>query len=297
MRKVSAFAGVALLLAGPAFAADLAVPEPVYKAPVYKAPPVYSWTGWYAGGNAGYNWSHGSVDSVANPSFVNPADPTGAGAIAQALAALGTYSRDVHNNGFIGGIQAGYNWQFNSWVAGFEADIQGIAHRNTTASQALTVGVPGFPESYAAVRTVERQVDWLGTIRGRAGLLATPSLLAYGTGGLAYGGVKTGTSVTGQESLGPGVYEPLSGGVFSSETRFGWTAGGGFEWLFAPNWSAKAEYLYYDLGKKNSSYNLVQSCVPGACADPAAGPWGGASVHTSTRFNGNIMRAGINYHF
>jgi outer membrane immunogenic protein len=62
--------------------------------------------------------------------------------------------------------------------------------------------------------------------------------------------------------------------------------------MFLPNWSAKVEYLYYDLGTVNTNQLLTQINVG------AGGiPWGAATVHSSTRFNGNVVRAGINYHF
>ena len=96
------------------------------------------------------------------------------------------------------------------------------------------------------------------------------------------------------ESLGPAIYPAVfSTGSFSG-TRVGWTAGGGLEWLFAPNWSVKAEYLYYDLGSVTSNLTLTQINLL-AVGGPA--PWGVAGVRSTTRFNGNIVRAGLNYHF
>jgi len=136
-------------------------------------------------------------------------------------------------------------------------------------------------------------MDYFGTVRGRLGWLAYPSLLVYGTGGLAYGGVKS--SMTANQTninFSPGIqFNPsASGGI--SQTRTGWTAGGGFEWMLDPHWSTKVEYLYYDLG--NVTYNtlLVDGC-------PACGtfPFFTNSVQTTTRFNGNVVRVGLNYQF
>jgi outer membrane immunogenic protein len=82
-------------------------------------------------------------------------------------------------------------------------------------------------------------------------------------------------------------------GGSNDETRAGWTAGGGGEWMFAPKWSIKAEYLYVDLGKQ--SVNLP--CLnPGICGSPPqVAP--GASYQTDFRFREHIARVGVNYHF
>ena len=299
MRKFLGFVGVASLLAGPAFAADLGTRAPVYKAPPMV--PVFGWGGWYIGLNAGGHWGHDSIDSVGTPSFANPAFLAGTTAVAGGLAGLGTYSSNNNNNGFIGGAQIGYNWQFNSWVAGLEADIQGLTHNNNVNGQGVVVPLVGFPEHYTGIQSADGQVDWLGTVRGRIGFLAAPTLLAYGTGGLAYGGAKSAAAVAAQESLGPATYPPVFGGIDLSETRVGWTIGGGLEWMFAPNWSLKGEYLYYDLGHKDGSYELVQTCNAcfsgGGVAQPPGTVWGAANVNVHSHLNGNIARVGINYHF
>jgi outer membrane immunogenic protein len=77
-----------------------------------------------------------------------------------------------------------------------------------------------------------------------------------------------------------------------SNSRVGWTAGGGAEWLFAPNWSVKVEYLYYDLG--SVTYGL--SPLTNTFTDTGAVAWS-SSPFATTRFTGNIVRAGLNYHF
>ncbi len=298
-RILLASAGAIALTGSAAFAADLPsrAPPPVYLPP----PPVFTWTGLYVGLNAGYTWSDSnSVNSFGTPIFANPAFPLGSGAVADALARVGTTSLSIKNDGFIGGGQIGYNFQFaNSFLAGLEADIQGIAgaHRSATIAGFTTLA-PSFPgESYTSTASVSKGIDYLGTVRGRLGFLVTPTLLAYGTGGLAYGGVNARTTFAAVELLGNPPYPPVFGVSSFSNSRVGWTAGGGLEWLFAPNWSVKAEYLYYDLGSVTNNLTLTQNCVPGTCADPAAGPWGAALVRSTTRFRGNIVRAGINYHF
>jgi outer membrane immunogenic protein len=295
LRRILLASAGALALTGAALAADLPsrAPPPVYLPP----PPVFTWTGLYVGINAGYEWaSSKSVNSVGFPVFANPQFPLGSGSIAQALATLSTNNFQVNHNGFIGGGQIGYNFQWsNSWVVGLEADIQGIASSSRTTTIGRVTVIPNFPaERYTSTATVSRRLEYLGTVRGRFGFLVTPTFLAYGTGGLAYGGGQANSSFVAVESLGPAVFPPVFGASSFSNSRAGWTAGGGVEWLFAPNWSLKAEYLYYDLGKVTSNRILTQFNLI-AIGGPA--PWGAAGVNTSTRLNGNVIRAGLNYHF
>ena len=129
-------------------------------------------------------------------------------------------------------------------------------------------------------------------MRGRLGYLATPTLLAYATGGLAYGGVKSSANIS-QDNLGIFGADPQafsSSGNYSG-TRTGWVVGGGLEWMFAPNWSLKAEYLHYDLGR--ATYALSALTYYGGFTAPLYA----SAPQASTRFNGNIVRAGISYHF
>ena len=185
--------------------------------------------------------------------------------IATGLALFGTYNLDPNRNGFIGGGQVGFNWQFNNWVTGIEADIQGLAN-NGKANRPFVGPVPGFPaEQYVGIQSAQAEVNWLGTLRGRFGGLINPSSLIYVTGGLAYGGVKAGGAVAAQENDTIGAafaYLPSVGGAINSQIRAGWTLGGGWEWMFAPHWSVKAEYLYYDLGTVSTNYSVSTLCTP-----------------------------------
>jgi outer membrane immunogenic protein len=103
------------------------------------------------------------------------------------------------------------------------------------------------------------------------------------------GGVKTNVDIFQAAPTNGFIGAGVSNSV--SNTKVGWTAGGGVEWMFLPNWSAKVEYLYYDLGTVTTA-TLPNAVVPVA---PVVGIY--ALTHTSTRFNGNVVRAGINYHF
>ena len=138
------------------------------------------------------------------------------------------------------------------------------------------------------------RVDWLGTVRARLGFLVTPNLLAYGTGGLAYGKVEGSTNIAQSDS---GINGVLTGAAASagsfSETRADWTIGGGLEWMFLPHWTLKGEYLFYDLGSVSwGSPNLAFN-VPGF----ASPTFSAVNIGSSTHFSGNIVRAGINYKF
>jgi outer membrane immunogenic protein len=155
---------------------------------------------------------------------------------------LGWSWGSVDNNltspsGLAGGVQAGYNWQTGPWVFGAEADIQATGASDTFA-----------PWKFSN--------PWFGTVRGRAGY-AFSNILFYGTAGLAFG------ELTGQTF-----------GLSESHTNAGWTAGVGAEFLFAPSWSAKLEYLYVDLNDSTFTVTGVQNGV---------------------RFG--LIRAGVNYHF
>lgn len=166
---LSGVAIAALFAAAPASAADMPVRAPQYKA----APlaPVFNWTGFYVGGHVGYGWADSGVGDV---------------------------------DGFLGGLQLGYNWQFSrNWVFGLETDISGTDMNNATPAH----------------------IDYLGTVRARLGY-TWDRVMIYGTGGLAYA-------------------RGAVAGVHDSDT--GWAAGAGIEWAFAPNWSAKVEYVYADI--------------------------------------------------
>ena len=138
-----------------------------------------------------------------------------------------------------------------------------------------------------------KHVDYLGTVRGRLGYLFNPTLLLFGTGGFAYGGVSFNPSFTANESLGAATYPPVIVLNKIGQTRTGWTAGAGGEWMFRPNLTAKLEYTYYDLGTANS--NVVLSQINNDGIPPVL--WGTANVHTSSRIAVNAVRVGLNYHF
>jgi outer membrane immunogenic protein len=134
-----------------------------------------------------------------------------------------------------------------------------------------------LPNSEGLVISSEPKLSWFGTVRGRLGVTVTPDLLLYGTGGLAYGHVDASANFVAPLV---GLATPAS----VSETKAGWTAGAGAEWMFARNWSAKLEYLYVDLGSESAIGNFTP-------VDPVN------KVGYTWRFRENITRVGVNYHF
>ncbi|WP_315836196.1 outer membrane protein [Bradyrhizobium prioriisuperbiae] len=280
-------------VASSASAADMAV-----KARPTAIAPLPSWTGFYAGLNAGGAFDHGSLATTGTPVSFNPAGLNiGAPATANALAAVLASNPSRSTGMFIGGGQFGYNFQFApTFVLGFETDIQALAGSGGDSNFSTTSSFApfGFPaNSYSSSASFTQRLDYLGTVRGRIGYLATPSLLTYATGGLAYGGAHVSSSYSIQQTF-PGwntsLVPPIFGGASASNTAVGWTVGGGLEWMFGSNWSAKFEYLYYDLGSVTATAPLTQNIN-------VSTPWATALAQTSARFNGSIARVGVNYHF
>jgi outer membrane immunogenic protein len=243
----AAAAITAVTTAQPAIAADL--PARVYtKAPVV-VEPIYNWTGFYVGGNVGYSWGRSRDDS----SLTN-----GAGTV------LFTSSERSNLDGVVGGGQIGYNWQTQNWLWGLEADIQGTGERGSRAficgigiCTPPTGGFVAVPTPGPAVAAaLDQKLDWFGTVRGRAGVLATPKVLLYVTGGLAYGEVKTG------ETIG------ALTGFSNSTTNVGYTVGAGIEGAIGGNWTAKLEYLYVDLGRVSGSFATTIPALGGGFLPP-----------------------------
>ncbi|MBH5403085.1 porin family protein [Bradyrhizobium sp. CNPSo 4010] len=278
-RIVIGMAAAMSLFATGALAADLAA-KPYVKAPIVD--PVWSWTGFYVGVNGGYSWGRSRTDV----SYFSSA--TGA-PIAPPAGSITSASFDM--NGGVAGGQAGYNWQNANWVFGIEGDLQWSGERGSAlyscAAVAVTAGpcLPGLtflPAAAAGGTTlnVDQNLQWFGTVRGRVGILATPKVLFYGTGGLAFGEIKTTGTMSGFTPAGVAVTSIGS----TSTTRAGWTVGAGVEGKITQNWSAKLEYLYMDLGRFSSGpFTLAPAST--------------ISANVSSRFTDHILRAGINYQF
>ena len=263
-------------LVSTASAADMPV-----KAPIYKAPPVVqNWDGFYVGANVGYSWGRADVTNVTAPFAGFPGSP------------------DQNFNGWLGGLQAGRNWQSGSWVYGIEGDFQITGEKGSSATSGSTGRIPepgaDFNDIFTATGSSEYKLPWFATLRGRIGGLIDPTILLYGTGGLAIGHFKASSQATVTcQQFGPGSFgtiptgtpcipasgtPPIGSASFSdSTTRVGWTVGAGIEKHFTRNWSAKLEYLYLDYGTHTF--------------------FSGTGSAADVRLRDQLVRLGVNYSF
>jgi outer membrane immunogenic protein len=257
MKRISFAATTAIatvLVAGlhaPAMAADIGA-RTYTKAAVLN--PVGSWSGFYAGLNAGYAWIN------SDPSVTYIGDPT-TNAFPAALPS-------VRGSGFTGGAQAGYNWQHGRWVLGGEVDISWLGASSGGFVQPFWVTDPNINNL-----TLSSRYDWLSTARLRAGLLATPDLLVYATGGLAITEVNDSATYSYPTFPSTSIWN-------ERRTLYGAAIGGGLEYAFAPNWSAKAEYLHAEFNRVNPQWT-----TPGLVA--------GSPV--SFAHSLDLARLGVNY--
>lgn len=286
MRYVSVSAALTVILSVAAVTQVASAADMPRKALVAPAPVVNSWTGFYIGANAGWIGSDPSISNAAvgTPDAVLGVVP----GVSAGLAALASGPVSAgRQSGFIGGGQIGYNYQINNtWVAGIEADLQGISGSGSTGSLATAGVVVG--SAITSTLTASANTEWLGTLRGRLGFLATPAVLVYGTGGLAFG---HNTVTTALAQSGTNGFIGAGAGSFS-DTSVGWTAGAGVEWMFAQKWTAKLEYLHYDLGTDSFTW--------AARGTPASAFFSGVVYQTevtSVQFRGDIVRVGLNYKF
>jgi opacity protein-like surface antigen len=268
--RVICLASAALMLAtGSVFATDMPLKAP--PAPIVVP---YDWTGFYIGINGGYSWGRWNNDGLASVT-------------------------DANVDGWLGGGQIGYNWQFNQrWVFGLEADIQFTNEKDSEDPGVISVtDLPGGPPPFDLANTFHTittttfanswDFPWFATFRARFGALVDPTLLLYATGGLAVGEFKfesTANSV-GLTYRGPvgTVNLPLlattiaSTTLSESTTRAGFALGAGVEKKFDQHWSVKLEYLYLDFG----SHTFLD----------------GTPSATSIHLRDHVARIGLNYKF
>jgi len=237
-----------------AHAADL--PAQMYKAPPV-APPAWTWSGFYAGAHVGYGWLRSTdqitgVDAPSATFLTNNTVPT---------------SISLDSSGVVGGVQVGYNWQaLPNWVFGVEADIAGTDFDNSVMAPNPVGGRPMF---------ATERLNWLGTLRGRVGYTPMNRWLVYATGGLAYGHAGLSTALSNINGCAGNNCQ--SG--FASAWLTGWAAGVGAEWAFLNDWTARIEYLHYDLGRL--SHPMI---------DPAFA----FVFNAQAGFEGDIVRVGVN---
>jgi outer membrane immunogenic protein len=230
MLKLASLSGVALgILSTVAVAADLPRRSP--PPPFVPPPPAFTWTGFYAGLNAGAIINNRTEAAyLALPGFGFP---------------FFNNTNGPRRVSFVGGGQVGYNWQTGPFVLGVEADAQ---FRGGPLTPAPVAGVAfvGFPFGGLGVNQ-DIGGHYLGTLRGRLGYAFANNWLIYATGGGAFGHT--------WENFG-----------FARTFNAGYTLGGGVEYAITPNWSIKAEYLFVDLGR-NKNFNAFAF----AAANPFAG--------------------------
>ena len=207
-----------------AHGADLRA-RPYTKAPAYAAP-IYDWTGFYLGVNAGIGLGRNRTEHL----FPGNSFDT-------------VY---LQPQGVVGGGQIGYNWQTNSsflglgpMVFGLEADIQGADARD---ARTTLNGLAGTTTNF------NQRMDWFATARGRVGLV-TGSTMSYVTGGYAYGNVRT--TATETSALG------VVGAATIERGQSGYVLGSGVEAALGGNWTGKIEYLYLDLGNRNDAFTVL----------------------------------------
>ena len=222
----------------------------------------WTWSGYYVGAHAGYAWARDPFDNLV---------PTFNGNVVNGVPLNGVDSR-----GFVGGFQAGANWQSGSVVGGLEIDLSGTDVRGTTSNAVAGVGTFGQA-------TQTDKLDWFGSARARIGYLVSPSVLLYATGGPGWARMvtdqETVTTVTGA------VPPTTTTSVVTPSWMFGWVAGAGVEArLWNTNWLARVEYLHYDFGSGSSTQFI-----------PAGG--GLVTSTTSGHLTNDVVRAGLSYKF
>jgi outer membrane immunogenic protein len=225
--------------ASSAFATDGAVAQ---SQPLSWGPPpgqAWSWTGFYIGAHLGQAWNQQQTGAT----YFDPP------------AFTRSVVNDTSANGFIGGGQIGYNWQTGMAVFGIEADISGLSGGTRIVAQTFDIG--GVDNTF----TSRNEIEWIGTIRGRGGVTIGQALI-FGTAGFAYGSV---SNLNTETSVAAGT----SATAREQTTRTGYVIGGGIEYMFSPNWTARLEGLFVDLGTKAvnpvgtcSAVGTAASCVP-----------------------------------
>lgn len=246
------FGLVAFALAGAASAADLSAPPPL---------PVWTWTGGYVGGHIGALWG--------DTTFADPPGPS-------------VFGDKVATPGFLGGWQAGYNWQVpqSRLVLGIEGDLSALASFGSNTCLASS----GFFIS-ANCRVAPNAS---ATITPRIGFAIDPAqhTLLYVKGGFA--AVHDHVDIASNALLGPDT--DADGNMWKT----GWTAGAGVERALAPAWSLRLEYDYLGLGHSNVTTPLsFLQVIPGDAAGYVETPPGTASVSQNVQ----EVKLGLNYRF
>jgi outer membrane immunogenic protein len=287
---------VLTLAAGSAFAADLPY-RTAAPAPYIAAAPIFTWTGFYVGLNAGAAFNNQNNGTFTTTGLTAPNN------------VIYTGGSGSSNTAFTGGVTAGYNMQFGSFVAGVEGDINYLDRKRggNGVFPAPTNVSAGFDDRTDFATTRSGGSNYFGTLRGRLGF-AFDRALIYGTGGLAFGG-RGGSTGIAQRDYYENCTTPGGGGACAANGTFtvtntralssggnsnsnvGWALGGGVEYAFTNSISFKLEYLHVKLGNNSHTFSTLASAAPGATM--AAGNT--ITVRDNNKFD--VVRAGINYRF
>ena len=247
--------GAIALTGSAALAADLLPPPP---------PPIFTWTGPYVGGQIGYAWGPSTLDLIG----FNPAN-----------RALFVTSLGGSPSGVIGGAHVGYLYQINQWVVGIEGSVDGTSLRANAR-----IFLPAFLGR--DILTAHATSDVQGSIRGKLGF-AWDRALIYGTGGVTFGGFSSNLFLSG---FNRAFFDFPIANRFFSNTRVGWTAGGGIQYAVTDNWWVFGEYRYTNFGSFNNTLFNVFS--PGGTLLRTA--FANNNVH---QIQENQVQVGFSYRF
>jgi outer membrane immunogenic protein len=256
----------ALIAAGSAQAADLAA-RPYTKAPIAAAVP-FTWTGCSVGGHVGGGWDRTNFTDPGISSTI-PGFPVTT--IAPPGGSIG-----VSGSGVVGGAQIGCDYQFaNHWVIGIAGDFT-ATDLHGIANDPFFAGKSGNPA------TLSSRTDWVASVTGRLGY-SWDRFLVYGKGGVGFAhdrySLNNFTSIGGAFCGGPAF---VACNASTSTDRVGWVVGAGFEWAFAPNWSALVEYDHYGFDGNRVGFQ---------------NPSGPAIASIDIRQDIDIVKVGVNYRF
>jgi len=277
LRSLLLSTAAAVALSTGAFAADLPsrAPPPVYVPPA----PIFTWTGVYVGGQIGYGWGQNNVSFGDN---------------------FGDYNAfNYTSQGVIGGAHIGYNLQLSQFVIGLEGDVDGTSlgksYSGPLAFGSSFVGSGFLANPIPGNINVNVHHNIEGSIRGRIGY-AWDRVLLYATGGVAFGGFSGnvsgnfpgGTYLTpdGEGGFIGTPFSPFGGSASASQTRVGWTVGGGIEYAVTNNWSVRAEYRYTAFGHSTVYANSFYAPILGA-----------SGAYLNRNFNENRVQVGFSYKF
>lgn len=290
---------IAVLLASVAFAAPALAADVVYEEPMapvaVAAPP--TWTGFYIGvqGGGAFTPDEGAGLGVFPTFGGNTVVPgltasANSGFAANTIgAAFGNSFSSEFESGFIGGGHVGYDTQFDRFVVGVVADINATDVAYTASAFSNT---PAF-------YTAERSIDYLVTGRLRAGFLVTPTVLAYATGGVAYGDIdykfRTDSPVVQGNSRSNAAARPAF--ILEDEDDVGYTVGGGMELKITENLSFGAEYLYTNLGSGGSVTLLDGGPFDGNATNPGGATRQFTAFRQDTDFDFHTVTAKLSYRF